>query len=141
MVMKFNEVEEVKRNEPGNYLFQIKRSEEKTYNSGNTGYELDFETENGFKMLYQKFFGFGKAANHMANLLHALGYCENETAKELETSISIPEAVDLAGLWVNIECVWDEDKKYLIPAFCGFSKANKTSNITEPKKEVAAAPF
>ena len=143
MAIKFNKTEEVEKPrewQEGEYLMKITRSEEKTYNSGNTGYEVDFTSNDGLNIKYQKYFAFGKASNNFLVFLQALGYCEGMTVKDMETSDAVPEADELTGLFVYVDTKKDADGKYLEPKFCGY-RAYEQQAKPEPKKATSKAPF
>ena len=139
MAIKFENVEEIKNHEPGEYLMKITKAEEKTFKSGNSGYVVDFKSEDGLEIRFTNFVAFGKGANNLANLLHALGYIEGTSVKDMMNA-KVPEAEDLVGLKLYVDTEKDEDGKYLKAKFCGYRKYEGSSKPAK-KTETQADPW
>ena len=131
MAIKFENVEEIKTHEAGEYLMKITKAEEKTFKSGNSGYVVDFKSEDGLEIRFTNFVAFGKGANNLANLLYALGYIEGTSLTDKQNA-KVPEAEDLVGLKLYVDTEKDEDGRYLKAKFCGY---RKYENATKPAKK------
>ena len=137
MAIKFENVEEIKTHEEGEYLMKIVKAEEKVFKSGNSGYVLDFQSADGLNIKYTNFVAFGKGANNLANLLHALGILESTKVEDLPKA-KVPEAEDLVGLKLYVDTEKDESGKYLKAKFCGFRAydgATKPAKKAEPVED------
>lgn len=135
-MVKFNSVEKVQERVAGEYLFKIYEVNEKTSAAGNEYWQVKFETADGFKVCDNFMFS-GKAANKTLGLLFGIGIGDGETWENLDPTVD-----DLLGAYVHInvkkqkdgdffECPWGKS------GYRAFDGAKKS----EPKKEVAAAPF
>ena len=136
MAIKFNQVEEIKQREAGEYLMKITKAEEVTFNSGKDGIKIQFQAEDGLK-IYNNFFTEGKAANNFLKLLSALGMYDGGGWENI-----VPfEAEDLEGLFVYVDTEKDADGRYLQCKFCGFRAYEQQPEPKPEPKKSNKAPF